>query len=269
MSSIERRKLNNKHRLMMANLATETFIDESLRAAEAKAREAFVEAVTEAAAAVPEQAMAVFRDYGQVSEINHIYVCNSLIVQHGSRSFEKPNGEIVERESTVIYKMSAKNPIVWTAWHETSGIRSGRTMPLVEQGRWREIKLPSPIVIPGYSVEVRDDGCVAGPWGRWFTPARPALIAWFKAMRDRIESEARLLQAALKLIAASSLYGEVLSVWPEVRALEVDMFGEANLTKTALICLNDNDRALLCDHMSRRGVASAICHKAAHVEKAA
>lgn len=269
MAKIESKRLVHRHRLMMANLAVKTFTMPALREAEQKAKAAFFKAVGAAAKAIPKKEMEVFKAWGLVTTVEQIDIPHLLSVKIQDRKIELPSGETVDRASTYTYNRSSDEELFFADWTETIAIRNGKLGDLTDTGTYyRTCNLDEPLLVPGlYSqpfhsrstVKVETSGELQGAYGKWFKPAQPALTAWFKAMEERIQAEAKLLCAAFKVLGASQTYGDVLAVWPEVRSLENDLFGDQALTTTALVTLNDEDRALLCNHMGNRGVTSALC----------
>lgn len=267
-NAFAKRRILAKHRIWILNLAIERMIDQDLRDKEVAAQAAMVAAICSDIKAIPEVEMKALERFGFARSVKQITLYASRPIKTGGKTFTLPNGEVVERDELKAIKIarSITGLSTWAAAAELMRLTfSDLTYRLGEQ---RSVVI-EPIMIPSSKRDGRqeredlvlDSNCDGSYIGIWATDATRELVdQFFLAAGKRFDIEFRLIRAMFAMLKTSQTFGEVLTFFPEAAELTNDLFGEKPIpTNRALQILSDEDRALVCNSLSRRGVRSDAC----------
>jgi hypothetical protein len=281
-TKLEKRKLNTRHRLMMTRFALETFVEPDLRAAHVEAGQAMIQHIETTIDSIPASEMKVLRRHKLTTHIDGVFLGLTLQVKDGTKTFTKPNGDVVEREKTKTLAFVPINPTP-PAVDNSSAIqqiskngvgalmgwwRSHRDFRFMHFSKPREVPRFKSGVVNRWNADsdvsarfmVLSENSDSAPV--WLDGAGPAVEAFYRSGDALMQAEGALVQAIARVILAAETYGDVLTVWPEARAIETDLFGAVGNGNNALVALSNEDRAILCNNMGRRGITSAACEMA-------
>lgn len=268
MSKNLKKKLNNGHRIKMMNLAFERFQDFEGREKILKARADLARKIVDTSAAIPVDEMTVLHKHGAVRPLDMIWLTSSMKLPIGSKSFTLPNGEAVQRtDDDTFHLMNMEVPKI-DKWSDLKRTLSGRFFHEFISSSDMLVKFER-IEAPGvsrrhigqasYFENVNEEGIYKDNLGAWFEPVMDTVRDYYRLNEQVRQTETTLHTAIAKLIGAAETFGDVVAVWPEVLEIEMALFGEHVPARNALIALNDNDRAAICNHLGRRGITSAAC----------
>lgn len=264
-----RRKLSASHRIRLFNYAMIKFTDPALRAVEEQAREALVASLLGDYDRVLLPHMEVldrFAMFNSKERLNLPFEISEVVT--GPRTFDMPDGSTVTRPASETY-LHARPAELDIKLYRISDIQAyaAGSWPRDNYGQERRpktqyLELGRPIKTRGADLgALKDDKCKEFVWVSLET--RAALLAYFKAAKARLEAEDTLRRAIAAMILSANLFGELVVFWPEANDLLDDLFAEVILPNQALVAINDDQKALLCQNMAGRGVESALCAVAA------
>lgn len=285
------RKLNQSHRLRMANLATERFRSPKDRELEAAARQNLIDTIYAAATAIPKRELEVLKKHGYLIEVKGFDLPGYLTMQDaGTREFELPDGTKVVREGGKTrsirrpYMETNELPGHFPSWVKATQMTPDRSDKTDYYDKNDRITLPKPVWLPGDTVlsdghhdisdatsrnsrsdkEITRKFDVRGLQSAFLDAnCLTAMAAYYAEADRRITTERRLICAAIKVIASCDVYGQALDFWPEVAELESSLFSDVIPNAFSMVTLSDEDKAMLCSNMGERGVTSAICERRA------
>jgi hypothetical protein len=259
-------KLNTQKRLRLANLACGIFIDHEGRAETMRLLNLFTESFARDAEAIPETEVAFLRRYNIIGLATRIRMPNQIRASLGMKIFEVGE-KTVEREEfkTLRVQRDFDGPTIvgWSRWSDALNPDS----IALDQDTWRQpvVDLPRPVWVP-----TLNNGIYEGVWplseeksalsGQFISTETTALmVQLYRVHNQRLQTEKRLMTAVVVMLNQAKTVAEVIEFFPEAAEHILEIFGPEPLRTRALAVLNEEDVALVCNHMSRRGVVSTLC----------
>lgn len=280
-----RKKLKTQQRLKLFHHAAEKFIDAELRAKEDAAEAALLEALHKDYRDNLEPALSTIEKFVHCGQPTGLYVAPVPVAADiKEKTYTLPNGETVVRKERDFnwVEPGAKrgyefvdNNIVYLRQFVAGG-STGYSRPRANllDIEALDIRIPNHNghnKDPRYNaLAVRAEGHGRTvTWGIvghcsaiWLTDRfKDAMTAYVKATRARQEAEDELMKAIGAVILSAEYFADVVAIWPEANELLDTLFpvDETLRPNMSLVALNDDQKALLCSAMKKRGVDSTLC----------
>ncbi|KAA5604373.1 hypothetical protein F1188_16050 [Roseospira marina] len=264
---LESRKLTQKHRSQMFQLAKATLIEPDLRQAYLAAQSAAVAAIMKQLDDRSTAEMQVLEKFKLVAPVTAVTFCG-IRVKVGTKKFVV-DGKTITRDELKTIKPTSVDTYSKTSngvgaeisyWASRQSddemIEARKKYRFVVKFLDGESRL-----VPINTKVSREPEMYFGDAEWWNEDVWVKARAMYEAGHALAIAEGKLLRAAAKMITAAKTYGDMLAAWPEVKSIEIDLFGVPP-TDNAIVALSDEDRAILCNHMGRRGLTSAACDAA-------
>jgi hypothetical protein len=258
-------KLNAQKRLRLANLAATIFLDHEGRAETMRLLNLFVESFARDAEAIPETEVAVLQRYNIIGLATRIRIPNRIRASLGMKTFEVGEKTVEREEFEELFAQRDFDGAIITGWQRWSEAVNPGSIVLGSTAWWRPIvELPRPVWVPTLNNGIYE--------GLWSLPEEPSVVSRFvgdettalmaqlyRAHDQRLQTEKRLMTAVVVMLNQAKTVAEVIEFFPEAAEHILEIFGPEPLRTRALAVLNEEDVALVCNHMSRRGVVSTLC----------
>lgn len=279
-----KRRLKNSHKVILFDLAMSKFIDKKLRAAEDKARRNFAKSLVadwkkNLAAAVPFLEM-----MGVKRSVTVVGLPDMIPVPAVGKEFVRPDGVEVKREDKLVsFAAPLSRSMPANEENMRHFVNRGEDRPFLRENSWRSrhgrdllktVDLPETIFLDSASLSLSyscDTNKGVTVWSfsvnnrqevTWISQKTLDLLQpFYEAGSARADAENALWRAIGKVIWTSTSYEDVLEYWPEAKQLEDDLFPAKSLG--ALVPISAEEKAILCNHMSGRGIDAPVCKIAA------
>lgn len=282
-----KRRLKAAHKLELFGLATEKFVDKKLRKAEDQAGKALAASLIADWKREIEPVLPMLEKTGTKCLIKTISIPDEIPVLSNSKEFERPDGVTVTREAkTVLMEAALARTIDNNADIMTKFVHGGEDRPRYDNswtnrcGRQlhRKLDLPETIFYPLSDIALHYDKVQEGSGDKaktdyvfsvtqrkanWISKKTIELIRpYIEAGHARASAENLLWRAIGKIILSSATFEQVLEYWPEATLIESKLFPMKEPVN-ALMPISNEEKNLLCNNMSGRGIEAAVCKVAA------
>jgi len=271
-------RLTFKHKEILLRAAFKFFSDKKARELEDAAQSRFLGEFVEDWEKNVEPHLNAIRHVTDTSTIHKLDFPDRITLKPGDPvKHELPSGKIVEREATgLTLNEPVLRPDVFATHYliDMSTIRNlaGKASHGSLFGRmsFPVSDLPKPITLPngtscgsiirlGLVSWIKDqnryivDGFAYSHCRfEWLSQRTiKSLIRYYERAEQRAVSETSLLHAIAAVIGAAVTFEEVLEIWPAAESVRNELAFKERQVNRALIALNSEDKALLCNYLAK------------------